>query len=396
MSARIVLVAFCFGLFLFGAAHAESLKTWNVLVFLNADNNLDSFGVKDLAEMEKVGSTDDVNVIVQMDRYAAGAKRYFVRKGTSELLEDMGEVDMGSETVLVDFASWATKRFPARRTALILWNHGSGWQKKDQTLRGISYDDQSGNHISTEELETAVSRIAGLLGHKIDILAFDACLMNMVEVAYQVRKHVEVMVGSEETEPGDGWPYDKCLAPLTRKPGMSPRALAAIICDEFCKSYFFSKSTQSALACSELDGLRIALDAWCRAVMDDGSGEALRALSVASEKVARFAYASYADLFGLLKLFRKELRDGTLIAKTEGVLALREAVVVANEVHAFPLSPRGIYGLAIHFPQGSSWWSAYRRLAFARDGLWDEMLEQVLGKALPGEGAFETLHGNSD
>jgi hypothetical protein len=41
---------------------------WTVLVFLNADNNLESFGVRDFREMARIGSTDKVNVIVQMDR----------------------------------------------------------------------------------------------------------------------------------------------------------------------------------------------------------------------------------------------------------------------------------------------------------------------------------------
>ena len=39
--------------------------------------------------------------------------------------------------------------------------------------------------------------------------------MNMVEVAYQLRESVNVIVGSEIEEPFDGWPYAEILTRLT-------------------------------------------------------------------------------------------------------------------------------------------------------------------------------------
>ena len=41
---------------------------WTVMVYLDADNNLESAGIDDINEMEIVGSTSEVNIVVQVDR----------------------------------------------------------------------------------------------------------------------------------------------------------------------------------------------------------------------------------------------------------------------------------------------------------------------------------------
>ena len=38
--------------------------------------------------------------------------------------------------------------------------------------------------------------------------------MNMLEIGYQLRQYAGYSVGSEQTEPGEGWPYDTVLADL--------------------------------------------------------------------------------------------------------------------------------------------------------------------------------------
>ena len=45
----------------------------------------------------------------------------------NETWED--ELDMGNGDTLRDFLIWASGEFPAKRKILIIWNHGSGWEK---------------------------------------------------------------------------------------------------------------------------------------------------------------------------------------------------------------------------------------------------------------------------
>jgi hypothetical protein len=70
-----------------------------------------------------------------------------------------------------------------------------------------------------------LSNVKKSLGRSIDILGFDACLMSMAEVAYQVRGLADFTVGSEQTSPNEGWPYDRICKALAARPTMKPAEL---------------------------------------------------------------------------------------------------------------------------------------------------------------------------
>ena len=55
------------GCFLFPPIKNDTAE-WTVMIYLDADNNLESAGIDDISEMEMVGSSDDVNIVVQVDR----------------------------------------------------------------------------------------------------------------------------------------------------------------------------------------------------------------------------------------------------------------------------------------------------------------------------------------
>ena len=126
------------------------LEEWTIMIFMNADNNLEGFAVGNINELEQVGSSENVNVIVQLDRspdYDASngdwstTKRFYVNKDNnteainSRELSDLGEVDMSNPKVLEDFILFSLENYPAKHYSLILWNHGSGWegQSNDET-----------------------------------------------------------------------------------------------------------------------------------------------------------------------------------------------------------------------------------------------------------------------
>ena len=59
-------------------------------------------------------------------------------------------------------------------------------------------------------------------GRTIDLLGFDACLMNMIEVAYQMRGTASMIVGSEELgEEREGWPYHRVLEAIVSDPAIA-------------------------------------------------------------------------------------------------------------------------------------------------------------------------------
>ncbi len=121
---------------------SKALKEWTVMVYVNGKNDLSKFGEKDVNEMETIGSTSKMNIVVELGTEDETTERFLVKKDhfptlvTSKPLEILENDDMGDWKHLVDFATWSKKKFPAKRYMLIIWNHGDGWV----TSKGISYD----------------------------------------------------------------------------------------------------------------------------------------------------------------------------------------------------------------------------------------------------------------
>jgi hypothetical protein len=103
---------------------------WTFMVFIAGDNNLDPAALKDIAEMAKVGSSDDLNIIVQLDRANdRKTRRFYITQGggyRKDCVEIFDETNTGDPQVLEDFILWGIEKYPASRYALVIWNHGGG------------------------------------------------------------------------------------------------------------------------------------------------------------------------------------------------------------------------------------------------------------------------------
>ena len=307
-------------------AQGPTLKAqWTILAYLAADNDLEGAALADIKEMERVGSRPgQVEIVVQVDRGASDdrpngdwhtARRYYITRGrsrrriTSTLLADLGDVNTGDPRVLEDFLAFGVRAYPAERYALIIWNHGSGVYVPEEMLAvsgarshggvggvpdimplqphspfpamsepvprldplgfGLAYDDRSGDCLDTLEIERVLATGHRLLGRKIDLVGMDACLMAMLEIAWQIRDHARVLVASEEIEPGTGWPYAAILRDLIARPAMGPAELATTIVRRYAASYRWPGHgvTQSAIDLSRLDELVDAVDRLARVLL---------------------------------------------------------------------------------------------------------------------------------
>ncbi|RCK80048.1 MAG: Clostripain [Candidatus Ozemobacter sibiricus] len=354
-------------------------KKWTFMVFLNADNNLDPYGVEDMNEMAKIGSSDFANIVVLIDREKGPATLNYIEKGKITLLKEMGEIDMGDYNVLVDFVKSTAAAYPAEHYAVIAWNHGSGWKDgHDAIIKGISYDDESGNHITTNQLTIACQQIKAALGKNIDIFAFDACLMQMAEVAHAI-PGVDYIVASEEVEPGAGWPYDGVLSGLTRT--TTPAQFAAHIVKAYAASYNggsqgSSSGTQSALEMKNYAAFKDAVDGFAKAAMAGNYGPQFKD---ALNKVQKFYYRTNIDLPHFVELLKVTVNDAGFQTACDKLLAASAKLIIANGLSGY--STKNAKGLAIYFPASSYSFSApYNDLAFAKDTLWDEMVQDYYKK----------------
>ena len=361
---------------------------WTVMVYLDSDNNLESAGIDDINEMEMVGSTADVNIVVQADRIPGydisnsdwtTTRRYYITQDfnpyiiNSPLKNDLGELNMGDPQTLVDFTNWATINYPAKKYLLVIWNHGGGFRSLN-LAKDIAWDDTNGgNKITMPELEDALSDINTQMGKKIDIVGMDACLMAMTEVAYQIKDYADIMVSSEENEPGNGWPYDTILAQLVSNPLMSPKQLAVDIVDKYIFSYPSYNVTQSAIDLSYMDDLADQLSSMADAIRSDNL-TSKNAYINAAYYSQHYGDPDFIDLYDFCdKIFdysnSLEVKNIALIIQQ----TLLNFTVINSDSNGWSVS--GSQGLSIYFPWYYSYNSQkYNSTNFARDTFWDEML----------------------
>ncbi|MFA5140514.1 MAG: clostripain-related cysteine peptidase [Elusimicrobiota bacterium] len=375
-------------------AMGKGSAAWTIMVFVNGKNNLSSYGVKDFNEMEAVGSSKQVNVVVELGQSSGPTKRYLVAKDdkpgeiTSVPVQDLGKVDMGDWRHLAEFGSWAKANYPAQQYMLVVWNHGSGWDKnKDPQFgtRGISYDDETGNHITTQQLAMALSAMGG-----VDVYASDACLMQMAEVTYELRDHAGVIIGSEETEPGDGYNYTTFLGPIIQNPYMSAEQVAQAEVASYQQHYqgIGEATTQSALKAETLEALAGLINTWTANVMRANEKDVVKN---ARKKVQSYAVSDNIDLVQFVELVGASTKDSSVKGSGENLARfVREQMMVANGNTGSYTSSNGI---AVYLPKYSVS-SAYADLAWAKDCNWDDFAKWFVN--VYKEGGDDSAGGGDD
>lgn len=361
-------------------------KEWTILVFVSADNDLDEYGWGDLSEARKIGSSEDVNIVFQIDRSdGRPCRRFYIEKGQAQLVENMGEVDMGDYRVLTEFFDWGIENYPAEKYAMVVWNHGDGWlNNRNMSMMGISYDDQSGNHISVKQLAQSLSDMKETLGRKLDLLAFDACLMQMIEVAWPLRNYAKVMLGSQEVIPYDGFDYEKPLQRLLDDPAIDAQGLAQILATGYQKSYQGGSQGREATTISwmHLSGLETFTAALENFVVQ-AKGQDSAVVREILKEVQHFSLRSNRDLRHFMELMsqRSTLSD-IRSAASDVVTAFDQLMglsLYTEKSKAWQPDLSKSQGLAIYFPSVKTAFSSeYLKLDFAKDSSWDEYLRETL------------------
>jgi hypothetical protein len=306
---------------------------------------------------------------------------------------------------------WAKKLYPAERYMLVLWDHGTGWldprreapAAADGDNKGISFDDETGNYIRTPEIGKILAEAGG-----VDILAFDACLMQMAEVASEVKGHAKVMVASEETTPGVGMPYHALLAVMAGKPDMKTEELGAVVAELFVRFYKeMGKGVQSSAI--RLDRMpafeRLMKDfaALAREVNDEGALRAARAGVMRYEIVGRGPdpdkqISFYGDVSNYAELLVSSLTAtgaaaDALRAKADELRRfIAGELVVHNTATGADHAGRSFadsHGISVYLPPAAtrvpqdlleqSFEKKYGEFAFARAAGWHDFVTYLYG-----------------
>jgi hypothetical protein len=266
---------------------------WTIYWYLCGSDLESNFAAatNDLAELMDVKLPEYVKVVIQTggslvwqnDIISADTLgRYVYDHNGLQLIEELPSASMGDTQTLKDFLAFGKEHFPAKRTAVVLWNHGGG------SVTGASFDELYGmDSLSLAEMYQAFTEAFGEdpQNQPIDIIGFDTSLMATVDTAYTFSGIAKYLVGSQELEPGNGWLYSGWLGPLAGTPDMEPLELSKVICDSYvrgCEEVGTEDNiTLSVTDLSKVSGLIAAYD-------DFGK----EALASAVENPAFFAHFS--------------------------------------------------------------------------------------------------------
>jgi hypothetical protein len=237
------------------AVENPELPEWTMIYYSAADDEaLEGFMWLDLNELELAGSNPQMNIVVQIDRYAGAfdgdgdwteAHRYLVTRDSnldaiaSPVLENLGEVDMGDPQTLVDFVAWAVQNYPAQKYALVLSDHGGGWT-------GGYVDADSQSMMSMPEMISAFEGMRERAGiDKFEVIVFDACFMGQIEVFGSIYPYSNYIVASEEVIPGYGLSHAAWLEQAAQDPGMDGSGLSEAIISTYISDDIFLTANPS-------------------------------------------------------------------------------------------------------------------------------------------------------
>lgn len=225
------------------ATNGNSPRNWTILMYMCADNHLDLAAISQIMELEKEGSTQQVNVLVYVDFTSttgtpgSGAFTYNITQapqGTTIQSEPLNttlpiEPNMGDPSTLVEFIRFGQNYSEAENYLLVLWDHGTGYM-------GVCVDETNGNdRLLPHEIAIALENETI---DPIDVVAFDASFMGQLELAYEIQNGTDLIIFSENYIPQRGFPYSTILHSLNLIPNSSPLAL----CKEFVDRYILAYS----------------------------------------------------------------------------------------------------------------------------------------------------------
>jgi len=365
----------------------DSLPEWGFYVYMAGDNTLYEEVTDDLNEMKMVGSNNDLEIVTLTDQLLRNDSHAYhvIKHGVEETpLSEINatwenEIDMGDGETLKDFMVWATTEYPTQRKILVIWDHGSGWKK-------VAED--QGSHLTVPEIRKAIEDYREITGDPpLTMIGFDACLMGMFEIAYELKDQAEMIHGSEAYEPLEGWTYNHLLYKLEQQTTNSE--LAHYIVNDYIESYRNgSVYTSYSVTAAVVDTSKLE-DVWDK--LEDFSGQINSVLPVYRDQVSysrdqtqRYDQnPDYRDLYDLAINVENRIPVSDTIKYSRELQNSINDAVIAEDHWQKPgkLPVERAHGLTIYFPtEGAE--TGYDDLLI-NDSKWSEFINNFATEMEP-------------
>ncbi len=315
----------------------ESAETaeWTVLLYL-CGTDLESRGsmaTYNLQEIAKTTPSEQVNFLIEtggtkewhakdtvgLDISTEKLQRYIYNAEGYSLVDEQPLDNMASAATLTDFIQWGAKNYPAKKIALLLWDHGGG------SASGLIVDELHNSAIMPlEQMEIAVDDAEVPL----EAVILDTCLMAGLETAQALQHSAKYLVASEETVPGYGSAYAAWLQYLYNNPSCDGARFGKEVCDATQQKYAelgmtnaSRQLTFSVIDLNKLDAVSAAFDQMfveIGALLSDP--EYFSAFGYYTQKAQHYAYSTMIDLADMAsRAQNKAITNDTANAVIEAV-----------------------------------------------------------------------------
>jgi|GEM_PF-6118543 len=267
----------------------EGVKEWTVMIYMAADNeaaaDLEGDGWIDIREMLEANIDESkINLVFESDFGSAGMDgRYIIKDGKLTKVKSYDELNTGDPATLKRFIKEVKEQYPAKKFMIDFWGHGTGTisiagpgtvihdLQQDQGRRSVvpsqrdyrakmeylmemapdwkialrassriipmsklfprppkrsfGYDHSNDDSITLMEVKNILEET----GMQFELVAFDACIMNELEVHRTFRDHTKYITSAITNFPGGGYFYTGWLEYLSEHPGVEGRGLAKAI-----------------------------------------------------------------------------------------------------------------------------------------------------------------------
>ncbi len=407
-------------------------KKVSFLVYIAGRNDLQPFINRNISEMKVNGSTQYMNVCVHIEDNN-GSRRYYIEKNrvisaNMEHPRPVPKADSGSSATPIRAFEWMVNNYPADEYGIIFWDHGYGSlgpaylrglrattllasAQMEQGLLGpldldlfmtstsipiykaVCFDDHYKTALTCERLQQTLATICNniLGGRKLIFIGFDACMMADAAIAHLVKPYAQLMVASQQVEPGNGWQYANAFSIFQHSlPDYRALGRHLVLAYQHAYQHVMGDFTLSAIDLNAMEPVMQNIDRVAalliRAFRIQRGKSVKEVLAVSKSRYActHFHEPAFIDLIHFYSNLLKNIPRIAFTNVTEGKeiatslqmelekgIALLKNATIANAAGKKLASANG---LSIYFPEGPIH-PSFKNNSFARSNRWIQLLE---------------------
>jgi hypothetical protein len=403
-------------------------KTWTLLIYADADNNLDPWmgdwsstnGM--LYRLKNAAAAANVKVGILYDGPGANdTHRYVLSSAGDWSKTDLPEAQMDQMETLSDFLLWGKQSLPSDYLAVSLANHANG-------IVGFGEDRTSSSDgsafLTPIELRSALQAVTDDGAHKLDLLQFDGCSFGLFEDAAIAAGQAHFVIAS----PNTGWgvfAYDRYRQ--LANASLEPRQLATGIAQAYATAVAANglPYTISVFDMANFDAIQTAIGSLGTSLLNYIQVDpptriaALKSLrnnlqkydSGGSHPLETDNDDDYVDLADLAQTLKASISDTSVVSAANALLQALSGdhPFIAYEHHAsgqflyydpaqgkdrsFSVSLDRAHGLGIYYPPRLTTSASSAYIRYTQDRLFDIThgwgWTSFIAQGLPPQGGFD-------